>query len=230
MRNLFLVLLLARPFPVLASPEATGVERTAPGSSEDAAEGTDERPAPAPVGLGDLRAEPSRWLGHRVRFVLQFQGLPERWNPLLTRFGPAQWVALSGWADERFTWDERVFADPMRRLFVRRGTAQAAFVRELRPYERFEVVARVREVFAGEPWLEVESLRPRAGLVGEGVILHVVKAREAASGQRWRLAVDQVERAMDAPLPSHARAELETLRAFWSAQLAAQGERSDPAR
>lgn len=173
------------------------------------------------VPLSQLRRDPRPRLGRRVRFVLQYRGTESAWNPYLTRFGPGEWIALSGWPDERFTWERAVFADPMRRLFLRRGSALAALVDELRPHERFEVVGTVRELQLGEPWIEVESLTPRLEMVGPGVIHHVLRAEEAAEEGKWSLAADQLERALAGPLPARPRAELERRRDVARARLEA---------
>lgn len=160
------------------------------------------------VPLGDLRREPAFHLGEEVRFVLQFQELQEDWEPYLSRFEPVRWLALAGWADEDFTWDEAAFGAPARHLFVRRGGGFEPLVRRARTYQRFQVRARVREVFLGEPWLELLELVPLEGEVGEGTILHVTRARELLRTGQFDLALEQYERARSAPLPPHALAAL----------------------
>ena len=167
----------------------------------------------AAVGLQELRAEPAKWLGRRVRFVLQFDAPRATWSPGMTRFGTDSWLAFSAWADEQFTWDPDEYADPMLHLFVRRGSALGGLLGVIDRYERFEAVARVREVFFGVPWIEVESLRPLFELVGEGAILHAARARDLMAKGQWGLALQQLERAGVGPIPEHARAELERLRA-----------------
>lgn len=168
-------------------------------------------PAPAPVALGELRAHPSRHLGERVRFVLQFQACAQDWSPCLSRFGPEEWIAAQGWPDEAFVWEERVFADPAARLFARRGTPLARRLLATRPYERVALVGVVREVFGDEPWVELESLEPLVEEVGEGTVVAVGRALELLDAGQFELARSQLERAQSAPLPAHARAEIERL-------------------
>ena len=67
----------------------------------------------------------------------------------------------------------------------------------------------MREIFLNDPWIEVESLRPLEQHVGEGTILHVERGRAFMRDRLWTLALQQFERAGAAPLPAHARAELE---------------------
>ena len=158
------------------------------------------------VPLGELCANPGRFLGEEVRFRLQFNALVEDWNPYLSRFEPARWIELQAWPDESFTWDPSVFDSPARRLFVRRGGGFEPLARRARTYQRFEVRAKVREVFLGEPWLELMELVPLEGEVGEGTILHVTRARELLFKGQFALALEQYERARAAPLPPHALA------------------------
>lgn len=160
------------------------------------------------VTLGALRVSPGRHLGQSVRFVVQFRALVEDWNPYLSRFDSARWLALEAWPDEFLTWDQGAFDAPAGRMFLRRGGGFEPLVRRARTYQRFELRGRVREVFLGEPWIEIETLLPLEGEVGEGSILHVNRAREVASQGQFDLALQQYERARAAPLPPHALAAL----------------------
>ena len=169
----------------------------------------DPREATPVVPLGELRAAPARHLGREVRFTVQFSRRLEDWNPFFSRFGPRDWLALEVWADESFLWEQSAFEDPARRLFVRRGGDLETQVRSSRTYARFEARGFVREIFLGEPWIELTSLKPLAEEVGEGTIVHVGRARELWAQGQWDLALEQLERAKAAPLPPHALHELE---------------------
>jgi len=189
----------------------------------------DAAPPPRVVGLAGLRAAPADYLGEDVRFVLQFRGLVESWEPFLSRFEPSRWLALEGWPDEAFTWDPDVFGAPAGRMFVRRGGGFEPLARRAKTYQRYEVRARVRELFVGEPWIEVLSLVPLDGEVGEGTILHVTRARELADEGKLGLALEQYERARSAPLPPHALAALlEEIRATEEARAAQREEEETP--
>jgi hypothetical protein len=201
---------------LLSGPAARGAQQLRARAVVDSA---------APATLSALGTQPGRWLGEEVRFVLQFRALVEDWNPYLSRFEPTRWLALEAWPDEAFTWDQAAFDAPARRLFVRRGGGFEPLVRRARTYQRFEVRARVREAFLGEPWLELIELVPLEGEVGEGTILHITRARELAAEGQFDLALDQYERARSAPLPPHALgAVLEEIRATQAARERAQAE------
>ena len=175
------------------------------------------------VALGELRSDPARWLGSRVRFVFQLQELSQAWEPYLTRFGPTDWVGFSGWPDEAFTWDPTVFHDPATRLFARRAGELDGLLAEAEPFARFEATAWVRELFLDEPWIEIESLRPLYEKVGAGTILHVERAFEFVGRGQWNLGHEQLDRAAAAPVPPHVRAELTRIAEEWrAAQRAAE--------
>ncbi len=161
------------------------------------------------IRLQEIRADPPLLLGRRVRFVLQFRERAAGFEPFLSRFGPADWTAFSGWADEVFTWDPDVYEDYLGRLFVRKGSALDEVIAQAHAHDRFAALGWVREVFLDEPWIEVESLTPLPESVGEGTILHVGRAQEFMKRGQWELALEQLERATAAPIPAHARAELE---------------------
>ncbi|HED64327.1 MAG TPA: hypothetical protein ENJ09_02110 [Planctomycetes bacterium] len=180
------------------------------GSSHAAHQERDDTAAePADVLLSTLRSDPNRYLGEPVRFVLQFQGEIDAWNPGLGRFGPGDWVHLAGWSDDRFPWDPEVWEHPVSHVFCRRGSPIASLMAEARPLERFRITGVVREVFFDDPWIECTSIEPLFEMIGEGTLLHVERAIEFARQEKWELARQQYERALAAPLPDAARAELE---------------------
>lgn len=161
------------------------------------------------VSLAELRRDPGRRLGKRVCFVVQIRGVLEEWDPYLSRFGPGDWLGIEAWADEDYTWKKRVFDNPHVRLFVRRGARAEFALHKAERYQRFEIHGVTRELFLGDPWIEIESAVALETAVGEGTILHVGRAFSLLSDGRVELAIDQLERAKAAPLPAHARVQLE---------------------
>jgi hypothetical protein len=175
----------------------------------------DEPPAPPAgppqVALGELRADPPAHLGEVVRLVLQLGEAVPTFNPYVTRFGPDDFLCFRAWGDEQFLWERAAFDDPAPYVFARRGTVAAAILAGGRPYARFAVEASVREVFLGEPWIEVVSAERLVEEVSEGAILHAVRGLELLREKNGFLAAGQLERAKAGFLPAHARAELDRL-------------------
>jgi len=166
---------------------------------------------PEDVELTELRDDPGPWFGRRVRFHLQYAGARAEWEPFLTRFGPADFVAFDAWGDREYPWDADVFENPAGTMFARRGSVVEASLALARQHQRFLAVGIVRDVFLGEPWIEVQSIVRQPEHVPEGTLLHVQQARGFRELEQWDMALDQLRRAMAAPLPAHATAALEEL-------------------
>lgn len=185
-------------FPLLLPP-LQGAEEPAPPAE------------PAPVTLSELRADPPAHLGREVLCVLQLGEATPDCNPYLTRFGRGEYQRFRAWSDERFLWERAAFDDPAPYVFARRGTPAAAALAAARPYERFEVRAVAREIFLGEPWIEVLSAQRLPEQVSEGAILHAARGLDLLLEGNDDLARGQLERARAGFLPEHARAELDRL-------------------
>jgi len=171
----------------------------------------DESIVPTPVLLSELLAAPLDYLGQRVSFTVQFDARIDRWNPLMTRFSDTQWGSFCAWSDDEFTWHRAVHENTFDKLYFPLGGLSDRLIARARRYERFQVVATVRELFLAEPWIEVERLEPLYELVDEGSILHVARGLTFALDGKLRLAKEQFERARSAPLPELARIEVERL-------------------
>jgi hypothetical protein len=219
-----------RPFPlapllalvVLLTPGAVG-SLAVPGV----------RPPVAPPGAdvfeveaAELLARPSLYVGQVRRLPATFAGWTEAWNPFLTRFGPRDYRAFLAWSDAQFLW-EGGENEPSLRLFVRRGSAVEWALEEAQVHVRYELTVAVREVFAGRPWCEVIAARPLAETLGEGALVHAQRAYKALGAGQWRRAEAELERALAAPLPPKARAELERLLGICDRRLRPHGH--DPA-
>ena len=167
---------------------------------------------PPVVGLSELRAHPTLWLGREARFVLQFDApRKDRDAPFGGMDSSTHW-AFRAWGDEQPLWDAEEFADPGTRLFVRLGSPAEMRLRVARRFERFEAHGRVRQVLAGEPWIEIDTVHRLSEAVGEGSLIHATRALRLVEEGHWFLAADQFDRSLAARLPQPARVELERLR------------------
>jgi len=183
------------------------------------------------VPLGELRANPGAFLGEDVSFALQFKDLSNDWDPYLSRFESSRWLGFEVWPDEAFTWERAEFEHPFTHLFVRKGGGFEPLTRRAHVYQRFQARARVREVFLGEPWLELLELTPLDGEVGEGTLVCMSRARTLAADEQFELALEQYEQAKAAPLPPHALAAvLREIEETEQQRAAYERENADPAR
>jgi len=164
---------------------------------------------PVPTLPHALVAErPASLVGREVQLVFQFHSLEETWNPFVTRFAPRRWLAVRGWADEQLPWVEADYGHRPVRVFVARGTFLEDFFRLGQRHERIAATCVVREVFAGRPWIEVLAAEATPESIPEGTVLHAERALEVEAHGAWGLALGELERALAAPLPAHARREL----------------------
>lgn len=206
-----------RPFPLapllalalLMAPNAVGslVVRGARSVPEPPQERTDA----LDVEPEELLARPGRHVGQVRRLHGSFSAWSAGWNPFLTRFGPAEFRALEAWTDDQFLWQSEADGEPALRLFVRRGSAAEWALESAKPHARYEFTLAVREVFAGRPWCEVLAVHPTPEALGEGALVHARRAVEAMAEEQYRRAQAELERALAAPLPPRAKAELERL-------------------
>ena len=168
--------------------------------------------APNLVAWRDLADKPCRWLGKKVRVRMQFESELADWNPYLTRFGRAQFDALRGWSDEQFPWIQTEFDHPEALLFVRKGTPAQHALDDAKGYDRFEFTIQVREVFLDTPWAEILDVQPMSEEITEATVIHAARALDLMNQQAWRLAVLELDVALEAPLPDPALLELKRLR------------------
>ena len=216
------------PAPVDEAAGETGAPSATPSSAPfppAASASAGASPAPPTLPWDALALDPGAFLGQRVRIVVQLHSLLESWNPYLSRFGPRDHRALRAWSDEQRLWYAGEHDSPALRLFVRRAGAADRVFEGAGTYERFEVDGTVREVFAGSPWIEVDSARRLTERVGEGVLIHATRATSLIASERWALARAELERALEGELPAPARADLERLLAECEA---AQAEAREP--
>ena len=169
-------------------------------------------PEPQLVTLAPICAEPPSFLGRELRFRFQFESELATWNPYLTRFGSDDYRAMRVWSDEQMLWRREDWDAPLAVLFVRRGGDAAKALDHAPKYARFEVVGRVRQVFLGLPWIEIERAERLVPEIGEGALLHASRALQLMAAEHWQLAGEDLDRALIGNLPEPARAELLRLR------------------
>ena len=170
-----------------------------------------DRVEPTIEELSDLRALPSRALGVPFRVHATVRAVGGAWEPYFTRFDPNAWRRVELWSDDAHLWRRADFEDPLPHAFVRAGSALDRRLASCAPYDRVVVEGVVREVCAGEPWIELWSVRPAAPGPTEAAVFHAVRALELDAKGLGPLARSELEKALAAPLPAHQREALEVL-------------------
>ncbi len=147
-------------------------------------------------------------LGKLVQLDLQACSRPTTWEPFLTRFVPEEYICLSAWSDAQLPWLEEDYETPLAVVFARRGSPAARVLAAAKPHERLTLACIPRSFQAGNLWVEVVLAHKSHWQLTEGAVLHVEKALELLGREAPELAREQLERALAAPLPSHAAAAI----------------------
>ena len=163
------------------------------------------------VDLATLWEASADHLGHTVRFSVQFHSIREDWNPYLTRFGTEDFVQVRFWSDSQVLWVPEQFDRPYGIAFVRRSEPWLMALRDSRPYQRYELVAEVRQVFLDRPWMEIRSIKPLAGSMTEGALVHAGRGVALYRSENWKLARSEFERARSVALDARMHAHLDQL-------------------
>jgi hypothetical protein len=151
------------------------------------------------------RAQPMQG---ELQLVLQFHSIEHDWEPYCMPFSERTHLAVRAWSDSQLPWIRAAYDNPRARYFVRRGGFAERLLARAAPHERIVVVGRVRAQFLGQPWIEVIAACPAREQIPLGTILHASRAIDLLQRKAGRLALEQFERALAAPLPAHAREAL----------------------
>lgn len=168
-------------------------------------------PQPETIAWEDLVAVPDAQLGELVQMHVQAHSQPQTWEPFLTRFSPEEYVCLRAWSDQQMPWVEEHFDEPQVVVFARRGSRQAERLLAADPHERLALGCTVRAHQAGMVWIEVLGACTTREQITEGAVLHVEKAIELLERDAPQMAREQLARALTAPLPQHARKDIEVI-------------------
>lgn len=181
-----------------------------------------DQPPPELVAWGTLQDAPEVHLGATCRMYIQFHSLEEDWNPYQTRFGPEDYLAVRGWNDEQRLWIAEEFDRPAARVFVPRGGRLERLLGRVKVNDRIVLRCIVRTAHLGRPWVEVVGFQRSRRSVPEGTILHALKAMDLMRREAWALAIDQLDRALAAPLPVPVAADLRAIAARCRAEMGAR--------
>ena len=159
----------------------------------------------------DLVEHPARHVGETTRFAFSLESELETWNPYLTRFGTSQFACVRGWSDANFPWLAAEFESPSIRLFLQRGSSADRRVTSASPFTRFAVEGVVRELFAGQLWIEVTRVERLEAALNEGSVIHAERGLSELEEGHFMLALENFERARVGVLPESSSRELERL-------------------
>lgn len=195
------------PWALRASRADDRAARAAPAAATETLE----------TSLRELDLDPLAALGRVVHLRVQIDAELASWNPYITRFGSGDFRAWRAWGDEQFLWRAPEWENPLGTLHVRRGSPAESVLGSATRFARYDVIGRVRQVFLGRAWIEIEHAERLSAEVDEASLVHASRATLLAENERWALALEALDSALAGQLPSHAREELWRLRGEYRA-------------
>jgi tetratricopeptide (TPR) repeat protein len=153
------------------------------------------------VEFADVLRSPRDYVDVPIRLRVYFQSMGTTFNPYFTRFTEELWANFAAWPLNARLYEKRDWQRPFPFFFVKRQ--ERKLVEEIRKTPRvtaLELRCVVRDVFRGQPWIEVLEIdRIGVGLTEESVrhiakgdaLFHAGKYKEAARSYERGLSSDQ---------------------------------------
>lgn len=138
-----------------------------------------------------------------VRFKVQFVSMGTVKNPFFTRFVPEKYANFYAWAGEQPIWQKEHYETPFPLLFLPKNSAQLEDLYKLKLYTQMEVIGIVRNVFSGEPWIEIRGFKQGARKVTTSVLTHMYRGEQFMKKRDWAKAISELSLAHSADIPDN---------------------------
>ncbi len=149
--------------------------------------------------LAAVRATPQAFKNVWIRFSGWFSGIGALHNPFFTRFTRTDYVNFALWGDTQKLWVEDEYKHPCTTLFVLKSNDKAVdLITSLGIYQRVTCTGIVRNVFRGEPWIEVTRIEVQPERLTTATLAHLARARRFMKKRQWAQAAMEVQLAQAA--------------------------------
>lgn len=138
-----------------------------------------------------------------VRFKVQFVSMGTVKNPFFTRFVPAKYANFYAWAAEQKIWRKEEYETPFPLLFLSKRSPQLEELYQLKLYTQLEVIGIVRNVFSGEPWIEIKGFKQGSSKVTTGVLAHLYRGEQYMKKRDWQKAISELSLAYADQIPDY---------------------------
>lgn len=138
-----------------------------------------------------------------VRFRVQFVSMGTVKNPFFTRFVPANYANFYAWAGEQRIWQREEYEVPFPLLFLPKDSSQLEELYQLKLYTQLDVIGIVRNVFSGEPWIEIRGFRQGPKKVTTSVLTHMYRGEQFMKKREWVKAISELSLAHSANIPDN---------------------------
>lgn len=155
--------------------------------------------------LQAIRQAPESYKGVYVDMTLQFASVGRLQNPFFTRFVASDYANFYVWADESEIWRRPSYDDVFGRCFIAKDNDHLNETFALQMYDRLRVRAVVRNVFQGQPWIEVLSYRLLPTKLDTATLAHLYRGEQLMARREWSRAVAELSLAPLGKVPGHVR-------------------------
>ncbi|MHC4548427.1 MAG: tetratricopeptide repeat protein [Planctomycetota bacterium] len=160
------------------------------------------------VTLGELLRNPRAYVGVTVKVELYYEQPGGSYNPYYTRFSEEMYANFAAWPIDARLYEKRDYQRPYKFFFMKRSNQRWKRLQKLEPVTPVEVVGTVREVFRGQPWIEVERFRKVRRGLSQKDVRYVIAGDAYFLAGRYDDATRRYKKALSSRLPGSVRADL----------------------
>jgi len=158
--------------------------------------------------LGEILRHPHAFVDVRVEFKLYFNQPGESYNPYYTRFTEELYGNFTAWPIDARLYDKRDYQRTYQFFFMQRQNKKWRKLQGLERMTVIEVTGYVREVFRGQPWIEIEKFRTTSGGLRPRDVRYVVNGDAYYAAGKYKQARRYYTKAISRRLPGLVRADL----------------------
>jgi tetratricopeptide (TPR) repeat protein len=161
------------------------------------------------VTLTDVLKTPREYVDVEVKFKVYFDAAGKNFNPYFTRFNEECYGNFSAYPIDARLYDKRDFPRPYPFFFASKMDKTWKKVKDVDHLRVIEITGVVRDIFQGQPWIEVLDWSGSGGGLSEDDIRDVVRADANYVAGNYKDAARLYERADSSSLPGTVRADLQ---------------------
>jgi tetratricopeptide (TPR) repeat protein len=158
--------------------------------------------------LGEILRHPHAFVDVKVEFKLYFNQPGESYNPYYTRFTEELFGNFTAWPIDARLYDRRDYQRTYQFFFMQRTNKKWKRLQGLDRMTVIEVTGQVREVFRGQPWIEIEKFKTSSGGLRPRDVRYVINGDAYYAAGKYDQAKRYYKKAISRRLPDLVRADL----------------------
>jgi tetratricopeptide (TPR) repeat protein len=158
--------------------------------------------------LGEILRHPHAFVDVRVEFKLYFNQPGESYNPYYTRFTEELYGNFTAWPIDARLYDKRDYQRTYQFFFMTRQSKKWKKLQGLDRMTVIEVTGYVREVFRGQPWIEIEKFSTTSGGMRARDVQYVINGDAYYAAGKYEQAKRYYKKSISRRIPDLVRADL----------------------